>query len=84
MRKLADKKKQGRESRVGDVVYVKFQPYKLRSIAQRDFHKLSVKYFGVFKVKIKIGKVSYRIKLLEGTKIQDVFHILQLKKEDGK
>lgn len=46
MKQQADKGRIEREFSVGDLVYVKLQPYVQTSVATRANHKLSFKYFG--------------------------------------
>nr|KYP39205.1 Retrovirus-related Pol polyprotein from transposon opus [Cajanus cajan] len=76
----ANLKRVDREYAKGDLVYLKIQPYKQHSLANSAFHKLAARYYGPFKVLERISKVAYRLELLVGTKIHDVFHISLLKK----
>jgi hypothetical protein len=66
-------------SSLGDMVYLKLQPYVQTSVAARASHKLSYKYFGPFEILQKIGQVAYKLKLLESATVHHVFHVLQLR-----
>ena len=68
---------------VGTFVYMKLQPYKQVSLANRAFHKLSALYYKPFKILEKIGTIVYKSDLPIGTKIHLVFHVFLLKKHDG-
>ena len=76
----ADKHRSERSFVVGDMVYLKLQPYIQTSIATRAGHKLSFRYFGPYPVLAKVGAVAYKLQLTENTNIHPVFHISLLKK----
>lgn len=61
-------------------MYLKLIPYLLQSLAPHAYHKLHPKYYGPYAVVEKIGKVAYKLKLPEGSKIHQVFHVSCLKK----
>ena len=63
MKKIADGRRRHLELQIGDLVLVKLQPYRQKSIATRVSNKLSARYFGPFKVIKRIGSVAYQLEL---------------------
>lgn len=45
------------------------------SVVVRPSAKISLKYFGPYKVLAKIGEAAYRIQLPTDSKIHNVFHV---------
>ncbi|KAK9683131.1 hypothetical protein RND81_10G118900 [Saponaria officinalis] len=83
MKKMADRGRVEKELAVGDMAYVKLQPYRQQFVLRRTCAKLSPKYFGPFLVEERVGQVSYRLKLPTQAKIHPVFHISLLRKHEG-
>lgn len=83
MKVQADKKRSEREFKVGDSVYLRLQPYVQTSVAERSSQKLSFKYFGLYLVLQRVGKVAYRLQLPPSSRIHPVVHVSQLKKALG-
>jgi hypothetical protein len=63
MKHQADKKRQDVTLAVSDHVLVKLQPYMQHSTTLRKNQKLSMKYFGPFKIEARIGSAAYRLAL---------------------
>ncbi|PKA55413.1 hypothetical protein AXF42_Ash006615 [Apostasia shenzhenica] len=80
MKMQADKHRKERQFEVGDLIYVKLQPYRQDSVSHRTSHKLAPKYFGPFEILAKVGTVAYKLKLPDDAKIHSVFHVSILKK----
>jgi hypothetical protein len=83
MKKYADKKRTERTLSVGDMVYIKMQPYRLSAFGIRQAIKLTTKYYGPFRVLETVGKLAYRLLLPDDVNIHPVFHVSQLKKHLG-
>lgn len=79
MKSQADKKRSDRSFTVGDMIYLKLQPYVQSSLAPRSNQKLGFKYFGPFKISEKIGSVAYKQDLPPSSTIHPVFHVSLLR-----
>lgn len=64
---------------MGDMVFVKLQPYVQSSLAHRANQKLAFKYFGPFAISAKVGQVAYKLVLPDSSSVHLVFHVSQLK-----
>jgi len=83
MKKQANKNRRHMEFVVGDLVLVKLQPYRQHSLALRNNHKLTMRYFGLFEIIDRIGTVAYKLKLPPIAVIHPMFHVLGLKPFKG-
>ena len=65
---------------VDDWVYLKLQPYRLKSLAKKLNEKLSPRFDGPYQISKVIGKVAYQLNLPPASKVHPVFHVSLLKK----
>jgi len=65
---------------MGNLVYLKIQPYKQMTLANTSFHKLASRYYGPCRILERTGTVTYKLEHPTGIKIHDVFHVSLLKK----
>ena len=64
-------------------MFVKLQPYRQTSVVGHSNQKLSMRYFGPFKILEHIGPIAYRLQLPDTARIQPMFRISLLKKCEG-
>nr|GFD09889.1 putative reverse transcriptase domain-containing protein [Tanacetum cinerariifolium] len=76
----ADRKRKPMEFEIRDRVMLKVSPWK--GVVRFDKRgKLNPRYVGPFKVLAKVGKVAYKLELLqELSRVHHTFHVLNLKK----
>ncbi|KAH9320558.1 hypothetical protein KI387_015197, partial [Taxus chinensis] len=79
----ADQHRKERSFEVGDMVFLRLQPYRQSSLKQSGVEKLKPRFYGPYKVKGKVGNVAYELELPEHGKIHNVFHVSCLKKTLG-
>lgn len=79
MKQHADKNRSERQFQLGDMVYLKVQPYIQTSVVQRTNQKLSFRFYGPYKVLQHIREVAYKLDLPPEARIHPVVHVSQLK-----
>jgi hypothetical protein len=72
-----------RTIKVGDLVYLRLQPYQQASIKRSRAEKLQPRFFGPYRINRRIGAVAYELELPQGSRIHNVFHVSCLKKAIG-
>jgi exosome complex RNA-binding protein Rrp4 len=80
MKAQADKHRSDRGFQVGDLVYLKVQPYVQVSLAPRSCQKLAFCFFGPYKILQRVGTTAYKLELPAHARIHIVVHVSQLKK----
>jgi ribosomal protein L21E len=83
MKRYADLKRSEREFEVGQMVYLRLQPYRQQSVTTKRSLKLSPRFYGPFQIVRKVGKVAYELDLPVTARIHPVFHVSQLKLKLG-
>jgi len=83
MKFYADKKRRDHTFTIGDLVYVKLQPYRQHSITGTTYSKLSKRFYGPYKIVEQFGPVAFKLDLPPNSKIHPVFHCSLLKPHHG-
>jgi hypothetical protein len=68
---------------VGDLVYLRLQPYRQACIKRSRAEKIQPRFFGPYRISRRIGAVAYELDLPQGSRIHNVFHVSCLKKYIG-
>jgi hypothetical protein len=79
----ADRHRVERTFEVGDLVYLRLQPYRQASIKRSGAENLQPRFFGPYRINRKVGVVAYELDLPQGNKIHNVFHVSCLKRAIG-
>lgn len=72
-----------RQFEVGDLVYLRLQPYWQSTLTQKGAKKLKPRFYGPYKVICRIGEVAHELELPTGSRIHNIFHVSCLKKALG-
>ena len=83
MKAQADSKRRELQFNVGDLVFLRIQPYRQRSLAKRRYEKLSPRFFGPYKIIRRVGSVAYELELPTSAKIHPIFHVSLLRPAYG-
>ena len=80
---FADKHRIERVFQVGDLVYLRMEPYRQSSFKKKGTAKLQPRFYGHYKISRKVGEVAYELDFPANNKIHNVFHVSFLKKVVG-
>lgn len=83
MKQYEDGKRRELSFEVRDMVYLKLQPYRQKSLSKKRNKKLSARFYGPFEVLEKVEPVAYKLRLPQEARIHLVFHVSQLKPSMG-
>lgn len=83
MQQLANPKRRHIEFQKGDWVFLRLRPYRQQTVFKRALQKLACKFYGPYQILQRIGPVTYKLKLPEGSRIHPVFHVSLLKQQIG-
>lgn len=79
----ADHNRTERSFEVGDLVFLRLQPYKQSTLKSSGVEKLQRRFYGPYPISRKVGEVAYELELPLGSRIHNVFHVSRLKKAVG-
>lgn len=83
MKQQVDQHQSKRSFEVGDLVFLRLQPYKKTSLKDHSHHELTPRFYGPYQILQCIATVAYMLSLLASSKIHPIFHVLFLKKVVG-
>jgi hypothetical protein len=75
-----DKHRVERTFEVGDLVYLRLQPYRQASIKRSGAEKLQPHFFVPYSIIRKVGFVAYELEIPQGSRIHNAFHVSCLKR----
>ena len=68
---------------VGDLAFLRLQPYRQSSLKKSGAEKLKPWFYGPYIIMRRVGEISYKLELPEGSNIYNVFYMSCLKKAMG-
>jgi hypothetical protein len=72
-----------RSFEVGDLVFLRLQPYPQSSLKKSGVEKLQPRFYRPYKVIRRVKELAYKLELPEDSRIHNVFHVSCLKKALG-
>jgi hypothetical protein len=75
MKMKADKNHTEKGFQIGEKVISKLQPYIQQFVVSRPYPKLAFKFFGLYTIIERIGKVAYKLQLPDSIMVHPVFHV---------
>ncbi|KAH9313807.1 hypothetical protein KI387_022434 [Taxus chinensis] len=72
-----------RSFEVGDMVFLRLQPYRQSTLKKSGAEKLNPRFYGQYRMVRRVGQVAYELELPSESKIHNVFHVSCLKKALG-
>lgn len=75
----ADRHRIERTFEVGDMVFLRLQPYRQSNLKRSEAKKIKPRFYGPYKVLRRIGEVAYELELPLESKIHNVFCVSCLK-----
>jgi hypothetical protein len=83
IKKYVDRNRFERQFQIGDMVYLKLQPFMQNAFGLHQSLKLTTKYYGPFRTLEKIVTAAYKLHLPPLADIYPTFHVSQLKQHIG-
>ncbi|CAM8926572.1 unnamed protein product [Rhodiola kirilowii] len=83
MQQQANTRRRDKVFQIGDLVWVRLQPYRQNSLRNQRTNKLAKRFYGPFEISKRIGAVAYRLKLPPTARIHNVFHVALLRRFVG-